>query len=55
LEDKEQEFEIMEKKSKLREKKEKIYINDNTTWKERQNKREVLKKRKELEQKEYKM
>lgn len=52
LENKEQKLEIMEKKSKLREEVKKIYINDDTTWKERQNKREVLRKRKELEQKE---
>jgi len=51
LENKEQKFEIMEKKSKLRDERKKIYINDDTTWKERQNKREILRKRKELEQK----
>jgi len=54
LESKEQKFEIMKKKSKLRGEKDQIYINDDATWKERQktkrqNKREVIKKRRELE------
>jgi len=50
LETKEQKMEIMKRKSKLREEKDKIYINNDATWKERQNKKEVIKKRRELEQ-----
>ncbi|XP_025270751.1 golgin subfamily A member 6-like protein 2 [Camponotus floridanus] len=46
---KEQKFEIMKRKNKLRGEKDKIYINDDATWKERQSKREVIKKRRELE------
>jgi len=49
LKSKEQKFEIMKRKSKLRGEKDKIYINDDATWKERQNKKEVIKKRRELE------
>ncbi|XP_020296199.1 golgin subfamily A member 6-like protein 1 [Pseudomyrmex gracilis] len=54
LESKKSKLEIMDKKSKLREEKDKIYINDDLTWKEKQNKKEVFRKRSELEQRDIK-
>lgn len=49
LETIEQKQEIMRNKKKLRSEKDKVYINNDETWAERQNRREVYRKSKELE------
>lgn len=48
LERKEQNLEVIKNKSKLKDSQEIIYINNDLTWRERQNKKEVVKKAKEL-------
>lgn len=45
----EQKIEIMKNKSKLKNEREKVYINNDTTWIERQSRKEVVRKLKELE------
>lgn len=49
LERKKQKLEVIKNKSKLKDSQEIIYINNDLTWRERQNRKEVVKKVKELE------
>lgn len=51
LENLDQKAEVMKNKSKLKQEKDMIFINSDSTWIERQNRKEVIKKAKELNEK----